>query len=160
MPWPMTQSMRPAEPKPQAERQHGREGPDQDSGGTRAPPIRMGSVNERWSTSSKPSRASDQRSATEREERQKERTCSEGDREAEHDLDHFPESTGGAAEGQRYAGHRDDDDGHDLGDRPCTDSRTRSSGASHGMPEPAACAAVTLRSTQAEATPSAPSATR
>src|SRR5689334_25002951 len=37
---------------------------------------------------------------------------------------------------------------------PCTDSRTRSSGASQGMPEPAACAAVTLSSTQADAAPS------
>src|SRR5690606_37520167 len=42
----------------------------------------------------------------------------EGDGQAEYDLDQATEAAAGVAESEGQAGHDDDDDGDDLGDRP------------------------------------------
>ena len=80
----------------------------------------------------------EKRPAAKGEEGQKERTGRKGDGETEDNLDQPTEPARAFAKGQCQTGEDNDDHRDDPGDRPCTDSSIRCSGASHGMPEPAA----------------------
>src|SRR3546814_18834088 len=62
-------------------------------------------------------RSCDQRPAAEAKEAEKEGTGREGDRQNENDLDEAPEAARRLADGERQAGHDNDDDRDDLGDR-------------------------------------------
>src|SRR3546814_19768563 len=62
-------------------------------------------------------RSCDQRPAAEAKEAEKEGTGREGDRQTENDLDEAPEAARRLAERERQAGHDNDDDRDDLGDR-------------------------------------------
>ncbi|GAB5377769.1 MAG: hypothetical protein AcusKO_42310 [Acuticoccus sp.] len=60
-------------------------------------------------------------------------------------LDQSPEPSGRFPEGEGQTGDHDDDHGDDARHRPSMDSRIAVSGASHGIPEPAAYAGLAAR---------------